>query len=205
MNLRILQPFTLLIAFVVLDVAADEERQWPAAEWKSATPESQQVDRTVLDALDREFASGSHGNIDGMTVYRNGFLVYRKNYQVDYNRLFANQSQTPGQYNYHDPDWHPWFDHGDLHTIQSISKSVTSALIGIAIGRGEIPGVDVRIMPYFDGYKMADEDTRRDAITIRNLLTMTTPENTSSARWASIIFTGRKHRRVSSIRKAACI
>ena len=36
--------------------------------------------------------------------------------------------------------------------MQSVSKSVTSALIGIAIRRGEMPGVDVKVMPYFAGF-----------------------------------------------------
>src|SRR5262249_29708238 len=53
-----------------------------------------------------------------------------------------------------------------------ISKSVTSALIGIAIRRGEIPGVDTNVLPYLDGYKVGD-DPRRRSWTLRHLLTMT--------------------------------
>jgi len=173
MNTRILQLITLITALVAFGAAADEGRKWPTGEWDTATPESQQVDVAVLDELDRQFASGDHGNIDGMTVYRNGYLVYEKSYDIDYDELFSGVDETPGMYSYHDPAWHPWFDRGELHTIQSISKSVTSALIGIAIDRGEIPGVEVKAMPYFDGYETADNDARWNAITLRDLLTMT--------------------------------
>ena len=47
------------------------------------------------------------------------------------------------QYNYYDPEWHPYVKGREPHTLQSVTKSVTSVLIGIAIGRGEIPGVEV--------------------------------------------------------------
>lgn len=194
-----LRLFTYFITFIAFSLSAQEDREWPANEWKMATPESQHVDARVLDELDREFASGSHGNIDGMAVYRNGYLVYQKTYLNDYDRLFSGSKEPPGQYNYHDPDWHPWFDHGELHTIQSISKSVTSALIGIAISRGEIPDIDIRAMPFFDGYETANDDPRRDAMTIRDLLTMTSgidwdegtteytdPKNSAAAMEASV-------------------
>jgi CubicO group peptidase (beta-lactamase class C family) len=57
--------------------------------------------------------------------------------------------------------------------MQSVSKSVTSALIGIAIGRGEIPGVDAKMMPYFSAFKIPP-DARRDRMTLSDVLTMTT-------------------------------
>jgi CubicO group peptidase (beta-lactamase class C family) len=108
-----------------------------------------------------------------MLVIRNGRIVYQKTYSQDYDAPFKGRDQTRGQYNYYDPDWHPYFERGPLHTIQSISKSVTSALIGIAIGRGEIPGVEVKVMQYFDGIDQANPDPRWSDITLRDLLTMT--------------------------------
>lgn len=173
MNHRTLPLLSIVFALLAGSAAADDNRQWPGAEWTEATPESQNVDAALLNKLDQEFASGKHGNIDGMSVYRNGFLVYSKTYKIDYDRQFADQRETRGQYNYHDADWHPWYDHGDLHTIQSISKSVTSALVGIALRRGEILAVETKAMPYFKDYKLAKADPRRDAITLRDLLTMT--------------------------------
>jgi CubicO group peptidase (beta-lactamase class C family) len=77
------------------------------------------------------------------------------------------------QYNYYDPEWHPYYKETRLHTIQSVSKSVTSALIGIAIERGEIPDVDTKIMGYFEEYKLLFQDPLKKSITLRDLLTMT--------------------------------
>ncbi len=141
--------------------------------WPKSEPASQDIDASALDALDREFVSGKHGYIDSMMIIRNGFLVYQRNYEHDYDAPFREQDQTRGPYNYYDPDWHPWFERGPLHSMQSVSKSVTSALIGIAIGRGEIAGVDIPIMPFFGAYAADDRDHRWHKITLRDLLTMT--------------------------------
>jgi CubicO group peptidase (beta-lactamase class C family) len=144
----------------------------PTKTWPEATPESQGLDRGVLDVLDHEFASGKHGYVDSMLVIRNGRVVYEKSYKQDYDTLFVGKG-APGIYNYYDPGWHPYYKRTSLHTLQSASKSVTSALIGIAIGRGQIPGVDAKVMPYLSAFKIP-EDSRRDRMTLRDVLTMTT-------------------------------
>jgi CubicO group peptidase (beta-lactamase class C family) len=55
--------------------------------------------------------------------------------------------------------------------IKSASKSVISALVGIAIDRGLIPGVETPILTYF--LELAqDPDPRKRAITVEHLLTM---------------------------------
>ena len=132
------------------------------------------MDPAALEALDREFAAGKYGYVDGMLVIRHGAVVYEKAYDhsKDYQRLFAGKGK-PGIYNYYDPDWHPYYKRGPLHTMQSISKSVTSALIGIAIGRGEIPGVDVPMMPYFAAFRIRP-DPFRHGMTLSDVLTMRT-------------------------------
>ena len=109
-----------------------------------------------------------------MLVIRRGRVVYEKTYDRsgDYDKLFVGKG-APGIYNYYDPGWHPYYKRTKLHTMQSVSKSVTSALIGIAIGRKEIPGVDAKMMPYFSAFKIPP-DPRRDRMTLRDVLTMTT-------------------------------
>jgi len=126
----------------------------------------------ALAELDREFASGAHGAIDGMHVTIGDRVVYSAAYARDYTKLLAGRGGTPGAYNYYDSAWHPFLPGSRLHTMQSVSKSVTSALVGIAIRRGEIAGVDMPVAPCFAGYTQ-DSDSRRDALTLRDLLTMT--------------------------------
>ena len=55
--------------------------------------------------------------------------------------------------------------------VKSVAKSVISALVGIAIERRLIPGVDTPIVTYFPELKR-DRDVRKAAITVEDLLTM---------------------------------
>jgi CubicO group peptidase (beta-lactamase class C family) len=164
---------TLLLSASLFLSSARAAAVWPTKGWTASRPDAEGLDAAVLSRLDEELASGRHGYVDGMLVIRNGKVIYEKSYKVDYDRLFASApDRVPGPYNYYDPAWYP-FEHGsDLHTMQSVSKSVTSALIGIAIRRGEIPGVNAKVLPYFAGYRIAP-DPRRDRWTLVHFLTMT--------------------------------
>jgi CubicO group peptidase (beta-lactamase class C family) len=56
--------------------------------------------------------------------------------------------------------------------IKSVSKSVLSALVGLAIDGGDLEGPDQPVVPFFAGHLGGDIDPRRDAITVGNLLSM---------------------------------
>lgn len=56
--------------------------------------------------------------------------------------------------------------------VKSASKSVISALVGIAIDRKLLPGVGAPIAPYFGELTAANADVRKRKITIEDLLTM---------------------------------
>jgi len=151
---------------------------WPTQGWPSSTPAAEGLDATVLDRLDADLSRGKHGYVDGFLVIRNGRVTYEKTYRHDYAKLFQTApDRVPGPYNYYDPAWYPYEHGSDLHTMQSVSKSVTSALVGIAIRRGEISGVDAKAVPYFSAYRVA-ADPRRERMTLKDLLTMT-----SGIRW----------------------
>jgi CubicO group peptidase (beta-lactamase class C family) len=68
--------------------------------------------------------------------------------------------------------------------IASCTKSIMSALIGIAINEGKIKGVDEKVISLFSKYKINNMDSRKSEMTLENLLTMTTGlewnENNSS-------------------------
>ena len=147
---------------------------WPTKGWTSSTPAAEGMDAAALDALDRELAAGKNGYVDSMLVIRHGKVVYEKTYDhaADYRRLFAGRG-APGIYNYYDPGWHPYYRDTKLHTMQSVSKSVTSALVGIAMAEGKIPSVDTKVMPNFADFRL-QPDSRRDAMTLRDVLTMRT-------------------------------
>jgi len=73
--------------------------------------------------------------------------------------------------------------------IKSASKSVISALVGIAIDRGLIEGPEAPIGPYFSQYLAKDEDAAKRAITVGDLLSMRsgleTTSNRNYGRWAA--------------------
>jgi CubicO group peptidase (beta-lactamase class C family) len=58
--------------------------------------------------------------------------------------------------------------------IFSCTKSFTSTLVGIALAEGHITSVDENIMDYFGDRPIANMDSRKEAMTIEHLLTMTT-------------------------------
>lgn len=60
----------------------------------------------------------------------------------------------------------------NLHKINSCTKSITSALVGIAHEQGYIPSLSTPISEYFPMI-VKDPDPRKHAITIDHLLTMT--------------------------------
>jgi len=60
----------------------------------------------------------------------------------------------------------------DPHELFSCTKSFVSALVGIAIAKGAIKGVDQPVLDFFPGVT-AHDDARKQAMTLDNLLTMT--------------------------------
>lgn len=146
---------------------------WPTAGWRTSTPAAEGMHADSLAALDAEFAAGRHGFIDAMLVIRNGKVVYERRYQQPYDSLYTGPDRRDWQYNYQHPAHHPWYKGGDLHTLQSVTKSVTSVLTGVAIHRGDLPHDSVAVMPYFPAHRVPDQDPRRTRMTVRHLLTMT--------------------------------
>ncbi len=63
-------------------------------------------------------------------------------------------------------------DRHDVANVKSVSKSIVSALVGIAIERGYISGVDEAIVDYFPRALDGGVDPAKRSITIENLLTM---------------------------------
>ncbi|HAB0010443.1 TPA_asm: 6-aminohexanoate hydrolase [Listeria monocytogenes] len=63
----------------------------------------------------------------------------------------------------------------DKFNVASITKSVISLLIGIAIDKAYIRSVNEKVIDFFPEYKFTNNNVLRNQVTIKNLLTMTTP------------------------------
>jgi hypothetical protein len=64
---------------------------------------------------------------------------------------------------------------GDAETLRdtrSVTKVVVGMLIGIAIARGELPGVETRVLDVLDDVEVRNPDPRKREITIEDFLTM---------------------------------
>ncbi len=68
----------------------------------------------------------------------------------------------------------PLYPRDELHVLHSVTKSIVSALVGIAIEKGHIDGVDARLLDVFPGREVQNLDARKRRITIRDLLSMQT-------------------------------
>ena len=145
---------------------------WPTARWPEATLSEVNMEAAPILAFDAECAQGKHGFVDGLTIIRHGAVVFDQSYAHDYATAYGGRDSTPQPYNYFHPAWHPYYNGTDLHTLQSVTKSVTSALVGMALARHELPSLDVPLLQYFDTTAIDHLDDRKRRITLRHLLTM---------------------------------
>ena len=76
------------------------------------------------------------------------------------------------EFNYFHPNWHPYYQGRDVHTLQSVTKSIAATVIGVALGRGEIAALDRPFLQYFKDRDLSRVDPRLHRATLDDLLTM---------------------------------
>src|SRR5262249_15689927 len=145
--------------------------------WPKTTPESVGMDPAPMEGLNRDFETGKYPYVDSMLVIRCGKTVYERQYAHDYSKIYYKQPHTRGPlnarltgiYNYFDPQYHPYYQGTDAHTMQSVTKTVTSATIGIAMYRGDFHAdLDTPIMKFFDPAKVKNLDDRKRRMTLKD-------------------------------------
>jgi len=120
------------------------------------------IDSVLIVKAVNTIHQGIYKEIHSMLIYRDGKLVfeeYFKGHEFEYDR----------------PDHHgelvTW-DRTMVHDVMSVTKSITSACVGIAIENGFIESVHQSIFDYFPEYQHLNKDGK-GKITIEHLLTMT--------------------------------
>ncbi|MGK2962789.1 MAG: serine hydrolase domain-containing protein [Gemmatimonadaceae bacterium] len=100
-----------------------------------------------MRALDAAVRAGTFRQVTSVLVARNGQVIHEA-----------------------------YYDEGGaeaLRNTRSATKTVVGMLIGIAIERGELAGVDARVVEFFPELRpFAHPDVRKDAITVEDFLTM---------------------------------
>jgi CubicO group peptidase (beta-lactamase class C family) len=120
---------------------------WPGDGWQTSTPEEQGMNSEILADMLGTIQERDDG-IDSVTIIRHGYLV-------------ADATRYP---------FHP----DSKHVIHSCTKSIVSALVGIAIEQGYIEGVDQRVLDLLPGRTVANLDADKQAMTLEHVLTMAT-------------------------------
>jgi CubicO group peptidase (beta-lactamase class C family) len=137
--------FVFVVAVLVPGLALPVD-EWPIRGWRTATPESQGLDSGVLaDLLDH--ARSRRLPIHSLLLIRHGQIVL-------------------------DATFYP-YESGTPHDVASVTKSVTSVLVGIALDKGYLKSVHQPVLPLLPAAAPAIVDPRKERLTIEHLLTMT--------------------------------
>jgi CubicO group peptidase (beta-lactamase class C family) len=116
---------------------------WPTEGWRSSTPEAQGIDSRALAAFVRSVRARRLA-VHGVLVIRGGSVVL-------------------------DASFFP-YERGGLHDVASVTKSITSTLVGIAVRERLLGGVRQPIGRAMPGDRRAPT---ADGVTVEHLLTMT--------------------------------
>ena len=132
--------------------------------WPISSPGEQGLDPDLVAEL--YYNAGQLPTVYSLLVFKNGFLVAE-----DYFNGGGPTRQSK---------------------IQSVTKSITSALIGIAIEEGCILSVDQKMMDFFPEYQDQITDPRKNDITVQHLLQMRAgyPWEESTEELFNLLFSG---------------
>jgi len=148
---HVLKVFLLICLITILGnttpVPAQDGTPWPTEGWQTSTPEAQGMDSEQLAALVK-YIQDEEFPIDSVLVVRNGYLVM--------DAYFAP------------------FDADEPHELYSVTKSVSSMLIGIALDKGYIESVDQPVLDFFPDTTFDNVDDLKESMTLEHVLTMTT-------------------------------
>jgi len=137
-----------LFAFLAENAGCEQPKKreyWPTSGWKTSTPEQQGMDSAKLQLAD-EFIQNRLPDAFSLLVVKNGYLVFEKYYS--------------------------WGSPEKIAVVHSVTKSVTSALVGIALEKGYLDSVDQKLIDFFPEYASGDLDPRIEGIRLKHILTM---------------------------------
>jgi CubicO group peptidase (beta-lactamase class C family) len=103
------------------------------------------LDKALLTEMTKKIIDGTYPNVHSVLIIKDGKLVFEE-YFYEYDR-------------------------SKLHGLRSATKSIVSALTGIAIEKGFIKSKDETILPFFPEYNFNNNSNEKKKITIEHLLT----------------------------------
>lgn len=124
--------------------------------WETVSLTDVGVDETPIAQFMDELLNNIEHKIHSILIVKDGKLVFEEYF--------------PGYSFYHGPLTE--FNRETKHNLASVTKSFTSALIGLAIDHGFIQDVDQKVFSFFPEYSALTND-EKNKITLEHLLTMT--------------------------------
>ncbi len=127
-------------------------------EWPTGSPEEAGLDAAILCSLNETLDKSPDMNVHAVLVVRGGKLVYetyRRGQDYRWSLPLGMVTHTPQM----------------QHDVRSISKSVVSLLVGIALDRRLITSIDDPVFAYFPEYASL-RTQEKDRMLLRHLLTM---------------------------------
>jgi CubicO group peptidase (beta-lactamase class C family) len=124
--------------------------------WETASPVEAGVDPELIDQMVARIADGTYKNIHSVVLVKDGRLV------VD--EYFAGRDGEGKDHSY---------DRETLHSLQSVTKSVNSILVGIALDQHLLQGEDQKISPLFPEYAGIFAEAAKDGLRLKHFLSMT--------------------------------
>lgn len=163
-------PFSIL--FIVVIIGCNTKNKGKESFKEPNTVTSQKVISAIIDSINSEINNGEFGLVDRFMVIQNEELLADFKYKQDYESIAQKYDSTNHQYNYNHPSWHPYYKQTELHTLQSVTKSITSILLGIALDLNEDYNINTSVIPLFKDYDITSLDKGKNDIKIKDLLTM---------------------------------
>ncbi len=135
--------------------------------WVTADLEEVGMRVDVLVEMMNRIHSKEYQNVHAILIVKNGKLVfeeYFEGYTFSYTGPWSSVLKFRGD--------RTDFGIDTPHNLASVTKSITSALVGIAIERGYIQDIEEQVFSYLPHYSYLRND-QKDRITLQHLLTMT--------------------------------
>jgi CubicO group peptidase (beta-lactamase class C family) len=118
---------------------------WPTAGWREASPADYGLDPGLLDQIPARAAQALH-YLDSLLIVRDGYLIYEAYFNG--------------------------YDAETLHELASVTKSWTSAILGVAQSDGYLTDLDASLAELLPDYFAGGRHADKASITLRHLLQM---------------------------------
>lgn len=143
------------------DFESIDYRPLPGDDWQISTPEEQGLEPMLVAELYHDAAELE--TLYGLLVVKNGYLIAED---------YFNEGSV-----------------GQKALLQSAAKSITSALVGLALEQGCLSSVEQKMIDFFPDFADRIVDPRKREITLRDMLQMRTgypPEESDQALWEAV-------------------